>query len=198
MNRKEITKFLTNLLIRDRLSDRKYYATEVTLDYGTNHTTRIDLLEFVPRGVTCISDIEKGIFRTYEVKSCMADIYSGNGLNFFTEENFIVCPMEVYKAFTKERLEKDDYGRYKFDAFMFEHHPGAHTDIGFIVPIHYDDHSKSLQTMACEQFENPVPITKDNINDDCWRTYKILSPHRSQNRVRGMNELLFCMLRSGI
>ena len=42
MNRKETTKFLTDLLIHDRLSDRKYYAKEVTLDYGTIQPKRID------------------------------------------------------------------------------------------------------------------------------------------------------------
>ena len=35
MNRKETTKFLSDLLISNRLSGMgKYYASEVTLDYG--------------------------------------------------------------------------------------------------------------------------------------------------------------------
>ena len=33
-DRKEITRLLTEVLIGDRLNDRKYYAKEVTLDYG--------------------------------------------------------------------------------------------------------------------------------------------------------------------
>lgn len=37
MDRKETTALLTDILIHDRLSDRKYYAKEVTLDYGTIH-----------------------------------------------------------------------------------------------------------------------------------------------------------------
>ena len=59
MNRKETTKFLTDLLIHDRLSDRKYYAKEVTLDYGTIQPKRIDVMEFRPKGVVYASDMEK-------------------------------------------------------------------------------------------------------------------------------------------
>ena len=87
MNRKETTKFLTEVLIKDRLSDRKYYAKEVTLDYGTNHSKRVDVMQFLPKGVTYASDIEKGIFICYEIKSCKEDLYSGNGLNFYGEKN---------------------------------------------------------------------------------------------------------------
>ncbi len=69
MNRKETTKFLTDLLIHDRLSDRKYYAKEVTLDYGSIRPKRIDVMEFRPKGVIYASDMEKGIFVCYEIKS---------------------------------------------------------------------------------------------------------------------------------
>ena len=82
-NRKDITKFLTDVLIKDRLTDRKYYAKEVTLDYGTRHPKRIDVMQFLPKGVTYASDIEKGIFISYEIKSCKQDLYSGYGLNFY-------------------------------------------------------------------------------------------------------------------
>lgn len=50
MNRKEKTRLLTEILLQDRLSDRKYFAKEVTLDYGTNHTKRVDVMQFVPKG----------------------------------------------------------------------------------------------------------------------------------------------------
>ena len=90
MNRKETTKFLTDILVTDRLSDRKYFAKEVSVDYGTDHTKRVDVMQFVPEGVIHASSIEKGIFICYEIKSCSADIYSGNGLNFLGEKNYIV------------------------------------------------------------------------------------------------------------
>ena len=36
MNRKETTKFISDLLVREKLSGRgKYYASEVSIDYGT-------------------------------------------------------------------------------------------------------------------------------------------------------------------
>lgn len=75
MTRKETTKWLTELLIKEKLSDRKYYAKEVTLDYGTSHPRRVDVMEFRPEGVMGISAIEKGIFVCYEIKSCIDDVY---------------------------------------------------------------------------------------------------------------------------
>lgn len=51
MTRKETTKFLTDLLIADRLSDRKYYAKEVTIDANTTKAKRVDVMQFVPVGV---------------------------------------------------------------------------------------------------------------------------------------------------
>ena len=51
MARKETTKFLTDLLIADRLSDRKYYAKEVTVDANTTKAKRVDVMQFVPVGV---------------------------------------------------------------------------------------------------------------------------------------------------
>ena len=97
MDRKATTELLTEILISDKLSDRKYYAREVTLDYGTSHPKRIDVMQFIPKGVVYPSDIEKGIFTCYEIKSCKEDVYSGNGLNFFGEKNYIVTTMETYK-----------------------------------------------------------------------------------------------------
>lgn len=94
MNRKEITKFLSDLLVRDRFSGMgKYYAREVSIDYGTKDVKRVDFVQFEPAGVTSISSIEKGIFTCYEVKSCKEDVFSGNGLNFFGEKNYIVTTM---------------------------------------------------------------------------------------------------------
>ena len=96
MNRKETTKFLGELLISQRFH-RKIYASEVSLDYGTVNVKRVDFMEFEPAGVVFQSDIEKGIFSCYEVKSCKEDVYSGNGLNFVGEKNYIVTTMQCYK-----------------------------------------------------------------------------------------------------
>jgi len=98
MDRKEITKFLGELLISQRLSGLgNYYASEVSLDYGTTDVKRVDFMKFEPAGVTSISEIEKGIFICYEVKSCKADFESGFGRNFIGEKNYFVMPMATYK-----------------------------------------------------------------------------------------------------
>lgn len=98
MNRKETTLFLGNLLKRDKFSGRgKYWASEVTLDYGTKDVKRVDFMQFEPENQYGISGLEKGIFICYEVKSCKADFNSGFGQNFIAEKNYLVMPMKTYK-----------------------------------------------------------------------------------------------------
>lgn len=98
MERKHITAFLSEQLIQDRLTGNgKYWAREVSLDWGTKDVRRVDFMEFCPTGVLSVSEIEKGIFVSYEVKSCMADYKSGFGQNFVTEKNYLVMPMELTK-----------------------------------------------------------------------------------------------------
>ena len=102
-DRKEITKFLGNTLIRERLSQRgKYWASEVSLDYGTTDVKRVDFMQFEPVNQMSISGIEKGIFTCYEIKSCKADFKSGFGQNFIGEKNYFVMPMSLYKEVIHE------------------------------------------------------------------------------------------------
>lgn len=103
MNRKEKTKFLSELLEREKLYQRgHYWANEVCLDYGTKNVTRVDYLEFTPQGQIDISDIEKGYFTCWEIKSCKDDFNSGFGRNFFAEKNYFVMDMETYKEVVHE------------------------------------------------------------------------------------------------
>jgi len=98
VNRKETTDFLGKLLIREKFGGiGKYWASEVSIDYGTKDVKRVDFMQFVPAGVCGISAIEKGIFICYEVKSCKADFKSGFGRNFIGEKNYFVMPMSTYK-----------------------------------------------------------------------------------------------------
>lgn len=97
MNRKEITVFLRELLIYRLSGKGKYWASEVSLDYGTRGVKRVDFMQFEPAGVVHISEIEKGTFTSYEVKSCKSDYESGYGRNFETEKNYFVMPMSLYK-----------------------------------------------------------------------------------------------------
>lgn len=79
-----------------------------------------------------VSDIEKGIFISYEVKSCKADFKSGFGRNFVTEKNYFVMPMALYKEIANE----------------IEH------NVGVICPIPV---GKELY----DEFENPTPLDAD-------------------------------------
>ena len=84
----------------------KYYASEVSLDYGSKDVCRIDFLQFEPANTMTVSGIEKGIFTCYEIKSCKEDFNSGYGLNFIGEKNYLVMTMETYKAILPELPRK--------------------------------------------------------------------------------------------
>ncbi len=133
MNRKETTNFLGKLLIREKLSGiGKYWASEVSIDYGTTDVKRVDFMQFAPEGVCGISAIEKGIFICYEIKSCKADFESGFGRNFIGEKNYFVMPMSTYKEVIHD----------------------IPSGVGVLVPIpQYSD--------KVEEFENPTELTED-------------------------------------
>ena len=181
MNRKETTKFLSDLLIKQRLTGRgKYYASEVSLDYGTTNVRRIDFLQFEPAGVIYQSDIEKGIFTCYEIKSCKEDVYSGNGLNFIGEKNYIVTTMECYKAI------QPDMRSGKLQKHIKECCPESSMHFGIIVPVPF-------MTKSVDEYENPTTLTDDITS---WEL-KVIYPCNQGRRSRSMTELLFCMFRSG-
>lgn len=49
MTRKEITILLGDILYQQRFTGiGKYYASEVTVDYGTKDACRVDYMQFVP------------------------------------------------------------------------------------------------------------------------------------------------------
>lgn len=103
-NRKEITAMLSLLLqkmINPKNDTRIYWAKEVTFDYATSHTVRVDFMRFSPVNNT-VSGIEKGDFYCYEVKSSMDDFHSKNGHNFIGDFNYYVMPWEVYEAVQNE------------------------------------------------------------------------------------------------
>lgn len=133
MERKEITKFLETLLKREKFSGiGKYWASEVSIDFGTTDVKRIDYLQFKPSGSVNISEIEKGIFICYEIKSCKADFNSGYGKNFIGEKNYFVMPMSLYK----EVIHEIPY------------------NVGVLVPIPIDSDRH-------EEFENPTELSTD-------------------------------------
>lgn len=121
MNRKETTKLLGVLLVRDILY-KKYWSNEVTFNHGRKGECRIDFMSFKPVNQST-SGIEKGEFTAYEVKSCLADYRSENGHNLTMDKNYYVMPMELYKKVVNE-LPHDvgvycpiPYGKDKYEEF---------------------------------------------------------------------------------
>ena len=185
MERKDITRCLTDILIANRFSDRKYYALEVTLDYGTNHTKRIDAVQFIPKGVIYGSDMEKGTFVCYEIKSCKNDVYSGSGLNFFGEKNYIVTTMETYKELL------NDFNDGTFDKHLRLHFPESSRHYGVLVAVPSNIDLKDTGAIY-KEFTEPTAFNGDS---DSWKLYTAI-PCREGPRTRSTVEMLFCMLRS--
>ena len=180
MNRKETTKFLENLLIYDRFAGAgKYWAKEVSVDYGTKDVKRVDFMQFEPAGVTSISEIEKGIFICYEIKSCKEDVYSGNGLNFIGEKNYIVTTMECYKDIVK------DYASGKLSSHIIESCPGSSLHYGIMVAI-------PRYLSPEDEFAKPTPL-----NEEISWKLSVIIPCNQGPRKRSTTEMLFYMLRSG-
>lgn len=181
MTRAEITKFLGELLINTRFAGAgKHWASEVSLDPWTANGKRVDYMQFSPADQMSISGIEKGIFTCYEIKSCKEDVYSGNGLNFLGEKNYIVTTMECYKDILP------DFRSGKFARHMHEQFPESSNYFGVMVAIPY-------WAEATDEFENPTPIDGTT---ERWKLAVALSCREGPRR-RSMTELLFCMLRSG-
>lgn len=186
LNRADTTRLLTDILIHSRLSDRKYYAEEVTLDYGTIHPIRVDVMQFEPKGVMSGSDIEKGIFTCYEIKSCRADLYSGHGLNFIAEKNYIVTTMEMWKKTLQEDIRTG-----QLDKFIIRENDRAILNYGVLVAVPQLVDVKDTNEVYRE-YENPTPFGGEYCDWKLWTA----QPCREGRRYRSMTELLFCMLRS--
>lgn len=182
MDRKLTTKFLGELLKKDRLSGLgKYWASEVSIDAftATGKGGRVDFVQFVPQNQYSISGLEKGIFVCYEIKSCKEDVYSGNGLNFYGEKNYIVTTMQCYKDILPDLK----------NGTLMEHvrrtNPDSTPYFGIMVAIPCYRNKES-------EFQNPSPISEDNP----WQLV-VVKPCVTQTRKKSLIEMLFCMVRSG-
>lgn len=97
-DRKKITKILSKLTekhISPVNDPRIYWAREVTFDYASDHTIRVDYMQFKPVN-SSVSGIEHGDFYCYEIKSSVEDFQSKNGHNMIGDYNYYVMPYEVY------------------------------------------------------------------------------------------------------
>lgn len=181
MDRKKTTQFLGELLVSDRFGDRTYWAREVSIDYGTKDVKRVDFVQFEPGGVTSVSAIEKGTFTCYEIKSCKEDVFSGNGLNFIGEKNYIVTTMECWKNI------QEDMRNGRLDAHIEVCCPNSSHHYGIMVAI-------PRWSNAEDEYTDPTPLTLYQAKD--WRL-SVIIPCRCGLRKRSITEMLFYMLRSG-
>lgn len=104
MSRPEITQALSKLLERhiDANNDpRIYWAKEVTFDYGTDHSVRVDYMRFNPVN-NSVSGIEHGDFYCYEIKSSVEDYRSKHGHNLIGDYNYYVMPRDVFDSVEAE------------------------------------------------------------------------------------------------
>lgn len=106
MDRPEITKTLSielECLILARRNAHACWAREVKL---WPDDKRVDYIDFCPHPtISCrsVGSVERGKFTFYEVKSCMADYKSGNGTNFDGDENWMVCPVELFEEMRQKQ-----------------------------------------------------------------------------------------------
>lgn len=104
LSRPKITELLS-LSVQKYISphndSRIYWAKEVTFDYATGSSIRVDYMRFKPVNNT-VSGIEKGDFYCYEVKSSVEDFHSKNGHNFIGDFNYYVMPEEVFEKVKNE------------------------------------------------------------------------------------------------
>lgn len=83
MSRAETTAMLSKLVEKRLKNQTAFWASEVNFDRNTPDERRVDYVGFKPwniNGEPVPASVEKGCFEFYEVKSCMADFTSGNGL----------------------------------------------------------------------------------------------------------------------
>lgn len=98
MGRPDTTTELSEL-VRKRLNRLTPYWADEVLAFPTasrNAAPRVDFMAFRPAWPIDPYQpaplvVEHGVFECYEVKSCMADFVSGNGLNFVGDRNYLVC-----------------------------------------------------------------------------------------------------------
>lgn len=97
MSRAETTA-MPSAPVEKRLKNQTaFWASEVSFDRNAPDERRVDYVGFAPwniNGDPVPASVEKGRFGFYELKSCMADFTSGNGLTFHGDQNHPACTKE--------------------------------------------------------------------------------------------------------
>lgn len=101
-NRPDITAMLSDELEKQVLSKFRLWGAEVKLHeedmFGTPQGGRVDYMAFEPLDMSCsLRSIECGAVHVFEVKSCMADLKSGHGMNLVGDVNWLVCTADLWR-----------------------------------------------------------------------------------------------------
>lgn len=180
LNRKETTDLLRRLIAAKTSKPGVYGAHEVALDWGTSSPKYVDFMTFSPENTVDVSGIEKGIFTCYEIKSCYEDLYSGKGLNFIGEKNYLVTTMAVYQRI----LGDEDKLRNHIQSCNPESRCRLGHDVGVYALV-------PEGRKAVDEFTDPSPLLKDTK----WELVSVM-PCRTMTRKRSLTELLFCMMKA--
>ena len=198
IDRKSITDGLRALLVDKTSKPGVYGAHEVSIDWGTKHPRYVDYMTFSPAGTVYVSDIEKGIFTCYEIKSCYEDLYSGKGLNFIGEKNYLVTTMGVWKRIAEDTRSLLETGRTygkedKLSRHIVECNPESKYSIGHNIGVLVPVPSWCTKQDVFEQFQNPTGFTGEDLGN--WKLTTMI-PCSASNRRRSMTEMLFYMVKA--
>lgn len=108
MGRNEVTAGLSELLERHLNGKPFVWGAEVSIE--PLGACRPDYLSvYAPYGAfATLSGIERAEVSVYEVKSCMADLKSGHGMNLIGDYNFIVAPYELMMEAVERHCDGDE------------------------------------------------------------------------------------------
>ena len=98
LSRAEITDTLSRQLELQVLARKNAWACWAAEVKLYPNDKRVDYIDFCPHisiQMCAPGTVERGKFRFFEVKSCIADLKSGNGVNWDGDENWLVCPIEM-------------------------------------------------------------------------------------------------------
>ena len=193
MDRKKTTEFLKQLLIEKVIKPGVYGASEVSIDWGTINVKYVDYMTFDPANTYSVSGLEKGIFTCYEIKSCYEDLYSGKGLNFIGEKNYIVTTAETFKKMLDDAEEDFKKGitnskETKLNKHILSVNPESKCVVGFDVGVLV---ALPLGRSLKQEMENQTPLNAD-------LKWKLHYAHncRTSSRKRSLTEMLFYMMRA--
>ena len=126
MTRTETTAMLSELVEKRLRNQTAFWASEVNFDRNTPDDRRVDYVGFKPwniNGEPVPASVEKGCFEFHEVKSCMADFTSGNGLTFYGDQNYLVCTKELCDEIVWQKMVPE-----RVNAILTPDSTGSKTD----------------------------------------------------------------------